>query len=114
MARFNGAGSILLQVSSVGAVVSVGHPSLGIYDMTFTGISASNVLIIAQFNDQAGGARAAYLRGVTNKSSSTGPGTPSGCRVTMTDLFHSSCGGCPFMEASFTDFPFSLEVKEMN
>jgi len=114
LARFNAAGSILLQTSEVGASVAVSHPSAGIYDLTFTGILVTNVYINSQLNDRLAGDKSLYIKSVTDKTSDTGAGTPTGCRVQMDELKQFSCATCLILEIDQEDGAFSIEVKEMN
>lgn len=94
-----------------GASFSVSSPSTGIYDVTLAGLGAfTNVQIIPTKNINQGGTRTAFLEGVTDKTLNTGFGTPTGFRVSIRDLIHDSCGGCPFMDNSVINEPWSFIV----
>lgn len=115
--QVSSAGSILLnEDGGSGASYTVSGPSSGNYDITLTGISGSysNVAVLAILNDQSTGNRTGFLKGVTAKNSNTGVPTNTGFRIYMEDLYHSSCGGCPYMDRQSNSAAWSFMVWGVN
>ena len=110
--RVNANGTINKTTAFVpGASFSVAKPGSGTYDITLAGLGIfSNVVILPIKNINSGGSRASFMEGITDKTLDTGFGTPTGFRAHITDLFHDTCGGCPFMDSSSIDEVWSFIV----